>query len=234
MGDPKKTKKKYEVPKKRWDKNRIESEKKIKQLYGLKNKRELRVAETILRKKRKNARDLLALPLEERIRREKELMQSLTRLGLLKSNAVLDDVLSLSIEEILERRLQTIVWRKNYATTISQARQFIVHGLIAIDGKKVSSPSYLVKAGEESKIGYFGKKPLVMESQKTESKDDLKKKFEEAGKVEESEGQEIEKENAPAEETKEEKQKASDENQAEKTETEKKDSEKKQEVKKNE
>ena len=63
---------------------------------------------------------------EERVKREGELMGSLERSGLLKANATLDDVLSLSIEELLERRLQTIVWRQNLANTIGQARQFII------------------------------------------------------------------------------------------------------------
>ena len=70
MGDIKKLTNKYERPKKLWDKTRLEEEKKLKTEYGLKNKHELWRIETILRKKRQNARKLLALPLEQRIKRQ--------------------------------------------------------------------------------------------------------------------------------------------------------------------
>ncbi|MDH5634797.1 MAG: 30S ribosomal protein S4, partial [Candidatus Bathyarchaeota archaeon] len=68
--------------------------------------------------------------------------------------AVLDDVLDLSLEDILERRLQTIVFSKGLAKSIFQARQLITHGHIAIDRRRVPSPSYLVLRDEETKIAY--------------------------------------------------------------------------------
>ncbi|MCD6434095.1 MAG: 30S ribosomal protein S4 [Candidatus Diapherotrites archaeon] len=188
MGDPKKTRKKYNKPKKRWDKARIEREKKLMQEYGLKNKKELYRFESMLRNKRATARRLLALSAEERLKREKELIQSLYRIGILPQNATLDDVLSLSLESFLERRLQTIVLRKGLARTIKQARQFIVHGHIALNGRKITAPSYIVKRGEEDKIDFF-KEPLLLEPKKSKKiekekekseKDKLKEEFEEA------------------------------------------------------
>lgn len=161
MGDPRKLKKQWESPRKKWDKDRLEKERKLKEFYGLKNKKEIRRTETILRKKRENARSLLALPQQERQKRGVELLNSLDRMGVLKKNATPDDVLGLSIEELMERRLQTIVWRKNLAKTIKQARQFITHGHIAIAGKKVTCAGYMVRREEEDKIGYFGKPPLL-------------------------------------------------------------------------
>ncbi len=158
MGDPRKTRKQSIKPRKPLDKRRLDSERELVRAYGLKNKRELWRIETILRRKRKSARALLALDLEKRIKREKELVQSMQRLGLVHENAVLDDVLTLSTESLLERRLQTVVWRKGLANTANQARQFITHGHIAIGGKKIDKPSYLVPAEEENKIAYYGKK----------------------------------------------------------------------------
>jgi len=181
MGDPKKTKKKYIRPRKPWNKARLDEERTTKETYGLKNKKELWVIEGILKNKRNNARKLLALDFEKRLQREKELIDSLKKIGLVKENASLDDILGLKIEELLERRLETIVWRKGMANTPKQARQFIVHGHIAVNGKKVSTPSYMVKTDEENKIKYY-KKEL-----KLKQKEDKKKAFEETKPEEKTE-----------------------------------------------
>jgi len=91
---------------------------------------------------------------------QKQLLDRLQRLGILPETAELDDVLDLSLEDILERRLQTLVFRKGLAKSIHQARQIITHGHVAIEGKKVSSPSYLVLKDEEAKVGYAPTSPL--------------------------------------------------------------------------
>lgn len=143
-------KKKYETPKRPWDKARIEEEKKIMKKYGLRRKREIWRAEAILRKYRRMARDLNAIKDEEKA---KQLIEKLYKLGILKSkDSTLDDVLGLTVEDILERRLQTIVYRKGFANTPKQARQFIVHGHVFINDRKVVFPSYLVPREEEDKI----------------------------------------------------------------------------------
>jgi len=187
MGDIRKPRKQYTQPRKRWDKNRIERDKKLKLLYGLKNTKELRRFETFLRKKRMNAKKLLALPLDKRLAREEELIRSLNNYGILPLDAKLDDVLGLGIENLLEKRLQTIVWRKDMAKTIKQARQFITHGHIAINGRKVDAPNYLVKTAELGVIAYY-KGPLELEPPKPDKKADLKKAFEEAAGTETAEG----------------------------------------------
>jgi small subunit ribosomal protein S4 len=61
----------------------------------------------------------------------------------------------------LERRLQTLVYRLGLAKTIKQARQLITHGHIAIDGRRVTAPSYIVEKEEESKIGYYPNSPFA-------------------------------------------------------------------------
>ena len=210
MGDIKKKKRHYSAPRKRWDKERIETEKETKKKYGLKNKKELWRTETLLRKKRKDARNLLILDLEQRMKREQELIGSIAKYGILGEKATLDDVLSLPTESFLERRLQTIIWRKGLAGTIIQARQFITHGHIAINGKKVSVPSYLVKKDEEEKIAYYGT-PMEVQEKKTKEikksddgdKKALEKKFEEA-KPEEGKAEEKKEDAKKAEEKKEE------------------------------
>lgn len=141
--------KKYKRPIKPWDKERIEKEKEILKKFGLRRKREIWRAEALLRKFRRLARSLIGKKDEKR---EKILIEKLIRLGILKKGCDLNDVLSLTIEDILKRRLQTIVFEKGLANTIKQARQFIVHGHIKINGRKVVYPSYLVKKEEEDKI----------------------------------------------------------------------------------
>ena len=91
---------------------------------------------------------------------EKQLLNRLHRLGILPETAVLDDVLDLSVEDLLERRLQTLVFRRGLTKSIHQARQLVTHGHVAIEGKRVSSPSYLVLREEEAKITYASTSPL--------------------------------------------------------------------------
>ncbi len=177
MGDPRKTRKKFKRPLKIWDNTNLEREKILVQTFGLKNKREIWKTETLLSKKRYSARSLLALPLEERMQREQELLKSLARLGLLDEKASLDDVLTLTVESLLERRLQTIVLRKGLANTAKQARQFITHGHIAIGGRKATTPGHMVTAEEEKKLSYYaGKKMELAPAEKEDKKGKAKAK----------------------------------------------------------
>lgn len=147
MGFPKKHRRKFETPKKPYDKSRIESEKKIKQNYGLRRKHEIWRAESIVREFRRRARELQASHDEEA---KKALFDKLSSIGLGCAN--LEDVLELSSDDIFGRRLQTILHKKGIANSIKHARQLIVHGHISIDGKKMIWPSYIVKRGEEDRI----------------------------------------------------------------------------------
>ena len=79
-------------------------------------------------------------------------MKSLVRIGLVKEDATLDDVLNLEINNLLDRRLQTIVQRKFTFKTPYQARQAIVHGHITIGDRVITVPSYIVNVKEESGI----------------------------------------------------------------------------------
>ncbi len=160
MGDPKKQRKKFETPRFPWRIDALETELKLIGQYGLRNKREIWRHKTSLSKYRGIARSLLGMPVEERKKLEKQLLDKLHRLGILVEAAELDDVLVLSLEDILERRLQTLVFQKGLAKSIHQARQLVTHGHVAIAGKRVSSPSYLVLGEEEAKIAYAPTSPL--------------------------------------------------------------------------
>jgi small subunit ribosomal protein S4 len=50
--------------------------------------------------------------------------------------------------QILESRLDSIVYRIGFASSRPEARQMVMHGHIAVNGRKVDIPSYLVKAGD--------------------------------------------------------------------------------------
>jgi small subunit ribosomal protein S4 len=80
---------------------------------------------------------------------------------MLSENADIDDVLALKVEQQLDRRLQTMVYRLGFARSPKQARQFITHGHIAIGGRRVTIPGYIVKAKEQGEISYAGSSPLV-------------------------------------------------------------------------
>lgn len=149
----KKQKKKYETPSKRWDKQRIETEKVLIKNFGLKKKQEIYRAQSILRKYRRLARELTAKSDKEK---EGVVIGKLIKLGLLNEGATLDDILGLTVENILERRLQTMILRKGFANTPKHARQLITHGHILIGEKKVSYPSYIVPRIEEEKIQKVG------------------------------------------------------------------------------
>ncbi|RLF24211.1 MAG: 30S ribosomal protein S4 [Thermoprotei archaeon] len=161
MGDPKKPRKKWRGPRHPWRKDVLEQELELMGKYGLRNKRELWIAKTMLSEIRRKARVLLALPEEERRRREKALVHRLYRMGILNNpEGTVDDILNLTVEDILERRLQTIVYKKGLARTIYQARQFIVHGHIAIGERRVTSPGYLVSREEEPLVDYAPTSPI--------------------------------------------------------------------------
>lgn len=149
MGHPKKLRKKYETPKKPYDKERLNEESKLVKDYGLKNKRELWRAESMLRNFRRIARELQGKKDEKK---EKELIDKLVRIGLIAPKSNLDDVLELKEADILERRLQTVVFKRGLAKTIKAARQLITHGHILINKRKVWWPSYIVPVAEETKI----------------------------------------------------------------------------------
>lgn len=141
--------KRFKKPRMSWDSDEISERKDIMKDYGLRRRKEILIAQEILRNYRRRARELIA---EQDERKVKVLLDKLIKLGLLKEGSGLDDVLALTINDILERRLQTLVWKKGMASTVLHSRQSITHGHVTIEGKKTKSPAYIVPIEEEKKI----------------------------------------------------------------------------------
>jgi small subunit ribosomal protein S4 len=158
MGDPKFSRAKFERPSHPWEAERIKAENELLKKYGLKNKKELWRSQYILRRFRQRARELQARVRTGDKQAEKEreqLLRRLGRVGLLPlDGTTLDDVLSLDVEAILSRRLQTLTFLKGLAFTPRQARQFIVHGHVSVGGRRVTIPGMLVNRTQENGIAY--------------------------------------------------------------------------------
>ncbi|MBS3143473.1 30S ribosomal protein S4 [Candidatus Woesearchaeota archaeon] len=154
MGHPSRRGKKYSTPRHPWQSERLEREKIILENYSLKNKKEINKMRSLLHKYTDQAKKLANAKTEQAKKEKKQLIDKLFKLGLVKKTADIDDVLGLTINNILDRRLQTMVYKSNMANTIKQARQFIVHGHVFVGDKKMSVPSYLVNLEEENKIKF--------------------------------------------------------------------------------
>ncbi|MEM3112852.1 MAG: 30S ribosomal protein S4 [Candidatus Pacearchaeota archaeon] len=149
--------KKFRKPKKAYDINRIKQENIVVEKYGLKNKREIWKAKAKLDSIRRRAKKLI----NESEENQEKYLNKLKEMGFKVKTMI--DVLALTEEDILKRRLQTIVFQKGIATTPRGARQLIVHKHIRINEKKVNIPSYLVPVEEENKISKVLKNKAMAE-----------------------------------------------------------------------
>ena len=156
MGDPKKSRKQYSRPRSPWRADQLAQELYLLGTFGLRNKRELWKAQTQLSSVRKQARTLLAATAAVRLREESKLLDSLRRRGLIGETATLDDILSLTVEDMLARRLQTMVFKKGMSLSPLHSRQLIVHGHVSVDGRIITIPGYEVGHREEGAIGLVG------------------------------------------------------------------------------
>src|SRR3989338_9147506 len=163
MGDTKKFRKKYQTPAHPWNKARIEEEKVLVKEYGLVKKKEIQIATSFLKKYKDIAKKLIADPTLQGAKEKEQMLTKLKRLGLITEAAALDDVLDLDVKDILERRVQTLLFRKGLAKTPKQARQFITHGHVLIAGKAVTSPSTLVSIEGQNMITFKANSPLIDE-----------------------------------------------------------------------
>ena len=154
MGDPRKLRPKAETPRKVWDSERIKEESTLKREYGLKNTGELWTIAAELKRTRRTARSFLALGEEGEVRGQK-IVSKLKKLGIVKTDIKVEDILALTVRDFLERRLQTLVLKRGLARTPNQARQLVTHGFISVNGRRVNIPSYVVTVVEEPTISYF-------------------------------------------------------------------------------
>lgn len=154
MGDPPRQRSKFHGPSHPWQKARIDEEKGLKKDYGLANKREIWKAKSLLTNFTGQSKRLIAATSGQAAKEKTQLLQRLVSLGLANTNTKLEDVLTLSTKNILDRRLQTIAFKKGLARTVKQARQMIIHGHVIVGEKKITAPSYLVNIAEEGHIKF--------------------------------------------------------------------------------
>ncbi|MBW2983644.1 30S ribosomal protein S4 [Candidatus Woesearchaeota archaeon] len=154
MGDIKKQKKKFYPPTHPWQKSRIDEEKTLFKEYGLKNKREIWKMNSILKKFYEQAKKLTTIQTKQSEIERAQLLAKLYSLALLEKDSKLEDVLTITLKDIMNRRLQTLVFKRNLARSVKQARQFISHNHVYVGGKNITSPSYLVSRDEEASINF--------------------------------------------------------------------------------
>ncbi len=154
MGDIKKHRRKYSKPSHPWQRTRIDAEKIVSKEFGFKNKTEIWKMESKLRGFKTQVKELATKDPKQKALEEKQLLDRLYKLGLINKDAKRENILDLTNLDLFNRRLQTIVFRKGLARSVKQARQFIVHGHIFVNGKEINVPSYLVSRDDEMSIVY--------------------------------------------------------------------------------
>ena len=203
MGHPKFPSKHYDTPSHPWQKVRIEEESGLIHQYGLKNKREIWRANTKVREMRRQARKLTANSGDDQAQKEKNLLLAkLNRLGMLEQNSGLEDVLTMTPESVLDRRLQTQVYLQGLSSTVKQARQLIVHGHISIDGAVARVPGILVTKLQEKNIAYSPSsalnsdlhpvRPGIQEKTDDEMEEPIEKKVDEKKAEDKTESKQVE------------------------------------------
>jgi small subunit ribosomal protein S4 len=143
---PKRKHKKFNRPRKIYDKAIIKEEQALIKKYGLKNRREVWKADYAISKIRNIAKTLITANEEDK---EKFINRQKAK-GFEVNNIA--DILGLNKEDYLKRRLQTIALKKGYAKTPTQARQLITHKHVKLNGNIINSPSHLTTLEEEKSI----------------------------------------------------------------------------------
>jgi len=179
MGHPKKPRKQYDTPSHPWNADRIKEENRLAAKYGLKNKKEIWKADSKVKRFRRDARILLGMDPEEAKVETEQLLNHLVRTGILSPNAKLEEVLDLNVEDVLRRRLQSLVHKRGLSHTANEARQFVVHGHIAIDGKKINAPGHIVDKADEENIGFYPGSPVAREFESEEKTEESVEEVEE-------------------------------------------------------
>merc|ERR1719145_150095 len=147
----------FRKPKRPFEKERLDGEMKIIGEYGLKNKREVWRSQYALAKIRSAARTLLTLDekSEQRMFQGEALLRRMIRLGLLLENErKLDYVLGLTAAKIMERRLQTQVFKLGLAKSVHHARCLIRQRHIRVGKQICDIPSFLVRLDSQKHIDF--------------------------------------------------------------------------------
>ncbi|OTA30963.1 40S ribosomal protein S9 [Hortaea werneckii EXF-2000] len=147
----------YKVPRRPFESARLDSELKVVGEYGLRNKREVWRVQLTLSKIRRAARQLLTLDEKDpkRLFEGNALIRRLVRVGVLdESRMKLDYVLALKVEDFLERRLQTCVYKLGLAKSIHHARVLIRQRHIRVGKQIVNVPSFIVRLDSQKHIDF--------------------------------------------------------------------------------
>merc|ERR1712146_278360 len=125
--------------------------------YGLKNKREIWRVRLALAKMRSTARVLLTKDEKDPVRvfEGQALMRRLIRYGILEEDKQkLDYVLDMKLEDFMERRLQTLVFKRGLAKSIHHARVLIRQRHIRVGRQIVNVPSFMVRVESQPHIEF--------------------------------------------------------------------------------
>ena len=143
---PKRQTKKYSRPRKIFDIALMKEENDLIKKYGLKNRREVWRADFAIGTIRNIAKRLITAPENEK----ETFLEKQRAKGFDVKNIA--EVLSLNKEDLLKRRLQSIVVSKKLAATHKQSRQLITHKHVTLEGHKINSPSHLTTVDEENSL----------------------------------------------------------------------------------
>lgn len=175
MGDIKKIRKKYSKPSHPWRIARIEEENKICKEYGIPYKTELWKTISKLESFKNQAKTLSSTNTDQAKKEINNLLHKLKGYKLIDQDSA-DAILGITLKNLLDRRLQTLLVRKGLAKTMKQARQMITHRHVLINNKILTSPSYLVKVSEESNIEISPKSPFYSQDHPERTKEATKRK----------------------------------------------------------
>lgn len=164
MGDPRKIKKKYSKPKIPWEKKRILAEAALRREFGFRTKKELWKLDTYLKTVQRFFKSNITNTAPQIMKEKEDLIRKMINYGFIKEGEGFDEILSLTVEDVLRRRLQTLLFKKGLARSVKQARQFIVHKHVLVNGKLITSPNYLVKLSEEDTITFKDESSLSSEN----------------------------------------------------------------------
>lgn len=180
----------YVTPRRPFEKERLDQELKLIGEFGLKNKREVWRVKYTLAKIRKAARELLTLDEKDprRLFEGNALLRRLVRVGVLEENRMkLDYVLGLRVEDFMERRLQTQVFKHGLAKSIHHARVLIRQRHIRVRKQVVNIPSFVVRLDSEKHIDFSVKSPFGGGRPGRVKRKNMKKKSKKAEEPEEDE-----------------------------------------------
>lgn len=154
MGDPRRLRKKFSKPSHPWQKQRIDEEVILMKEYGFKNKTELWKLGSLLKKYKLQVKELIPRRDDKAESEKKQLLAKLFQFKLVKQDSIPEDILAITLKDLCERRLQTVVFKKGLARSVKQSRQFIIHEHIMIGDRKITAPSYIVNDAEEVAIRF--------------------------------------------------------------------------------